>query len=33
MIHQPNEMKMVLVALSEAFTAGRSETVICEPRL
>ena len=28
MSHQPNEMKTVLVALSDAFTAGRSEIVM-----
>jgi hypothetical protein len=30
MNHQPNEIKTVLMALNEAFTAGRSETVMVD---
>jgi hypothetical protein len=30
MSHQPNEMKRVLVALSDAFSAGRSEMVMAK---
>jgi hypothetical protein len=32
MNHQPNEMKTVLVALSDALSAGKSETVIVSAR-
>jgi hypothetical protein len=31
MSHQPNEMKTVLMALSNALSAGRSETVMAKP--